>query len=69
MHIYWIEYGHRNIDDGYVTVVGIATVRAETVDDAIEKFFEDDDDYGFTVIRIARAHEKGVRWAKWRKLA
>lgn len=66
MNKYWIEYGTRNCDDGYTTPIGVWTVSAYNIDDAIDRFLEDRDDDGFVMIRIARAHEDGLKAARWK---
>ena len=61
MNNYWIEYGHRNLEDGYTTPIGVWTVSAYNIDDAIDRFLEGNDDDGFIMIRIARVHEDGLK--------
>ena len=69
MNKYWIEYGTRNFEDDYTTPVGVSTVNAYDFEGAIDRFLENNDDYGFVAIRIARAHKDGLRAARWQAIA
>ena len=68
MNKYWIEYGNRSLDDDYIEPIATQAINAYDIEHAIDKFLDQNDDFGFVMIRIARAPKEGKR-PRWTQIA